>query len=257
VNRTIPTGARYDKADLIIENIGFAKRAARRFHQHHQYFNVDLDDIEGAALLGLCDAARRFDGSKGMLFQTYCYFRVRGAMYDLLRRGSGIKRKHWASLVREHRSEREAGRMDDSQSKQLPYVFARNSEELGSLASIVEEVGIRLELNSRQEVIGISYAYDSDPEMFALVSSSRRYLRKLMQRLPERERRLLEMRYFSGKTFREIQASMDGMSKSWISRLHMRALSNLKTIIVEDAVRRGQDEFVTYGRGGEGHEHTV
>ncbi len=224
-------------AALVIEHIDYARRAARQFYYDRRKMGVELEDFEGAALLGLCDAARRFDESRGMPFHTFCFFRVRGAMYDLLRRANGISRNHYASLTRTGEPENEAAVSSNRSHAKLPYVFARNGLELGTLASIIEEVGIRLHLDDDREVIGCSYASDRDPERAAMLSNTRRYLKKLMRLLPERERRVLELRYFAGQTFDEIRASLKGATKSWISRLHARALDNLRAIIVEEATK--------------------
>jgi RNA polymerase sigma factor for flagellar operon FliA len=47
---------------------------------------VDRDDLMGAAELGLVEAARNFDPSRGVLFKTFAYYRIRGAIYDSLRK---------------------------------------------------------------------------------------------------------------------------------------------------------------------------
>jgi len=51
-----------------------------------KYPSVDRDDIIGAAELGLVEAANNFDPSRGVLFKTFAYYRIRGAIYDSLRK---------------------------------------------------------------------------------------------------------------------------------------------------------------------------
>src|SRR5215472_4811832 len=51
-----------------------------------KYPAVDRDDIIGAAELGLVEAANNFDPSRGVLFKTFAYYRIRGAIYDSLRK---------------------------------------------------------------------------------------------------------------------------------------------------------------------------
>src|SRR5215831_16572485 len=53
--------------------------------------SVDRDDLIGAAELGLVEAARNFDPSRGVLFKTFAYYRIRGAIYDALRRMGWLK----------------------------------------------------------------------------------------------------------------------------------------------------------------------
>src|SRR5205823_11819145 len=58
-------------------------------------------------------------------------------------------------------------------------------------------------------------------------------VRAAMEQLPEKERKLLEGYYFRGKTLEEAGAEI-GQSKSWASRLHARAIEELKRILAED-----------------------
>src|SRR5262245_16577406 len=49
---------------------------------------VDLDNLEAAGILGLVEAANRFEPERGVAFKTFAYTRIRGAIYDELRRNS-------------------------------------------------------------------------------------------------------------------------------------------------------------------------
>ena len=47
--------------------------------------NIDMDDLVSSGVVGLLDAASRFDSSRGIKFKTYAEFRIKGAMLDELR----------------------------------------------------------------------------------------------------------------------------------------------------------------------------
>src|SRR5271163_3268805 len=49
---------------------------------------VDAENLESAGILGLVEAANRFDPERGVKFETYVYMRIRGAVVDELRRNS-------------------------------------------------------------------------------------------------------------------------------------------------------------------------
>lgn len=49
---------------------------------------IDLDNLEAAGMLGLVEAANRFEPERGVSFKTFAYTRIRGAIYDELRRNS-------------------------------------------------------------------------------------------------------------------------------------------------------------------------
>src|SRR5882724_3392753 len=53
--------------------------------------SVDRDDVIGAAELGLVEAAQNFDPTRGVLFKTFAYYRIRGAIYDSLRKVGRLK----------------------------------------------------------------------------------------------------------------------------------------------------------------------
>jgi RNA polymerase sigma factor for flagellar operon FliA len=58
-------------------------------------------------------------------------------------------------------------------------------------------------------------------------------VRGAIQQLPERERQLMELYYYSGKNLEEAGAEM-GLSKSWACRLHARAIHLLRDALVDD-----------------------
>src|SRR6266404_5239797 len=51
---------------------------------------VDVDNLEAAGVLGLVEAANRFEPERGIAFKTFAYTRIRGAIYDELRRNSPL-----------------------------------------------------------------------------------------------------------------------------------------------------------------------
>src|SRR5690606_1241582 len=54
--------------------------------------SVQLDDLLQAGMIGLLEAAQKFDGSKCASFETYAGIRIRGAIVDEMRRGDWVPR---------------------------------------------------------------------------------------------------------------------------------------------------------------------
>lgn len=226
---------------LILENIPFAKRMAAHFHRKRTNLGFDLEDIEGAAMLGLCDAASRFEPDRGMMFRTFAYFRIKGAMFDLLREG-GIQRRQFNRMVKNQEAFDNARSQDATESKKeperdcaerIPYAFARTLQELADLMRTIDAIGIQIYISQSGEA-ELSYADAIGPEDATVVRSVRRYLRRLIRRLPERQQAILEKRYFEEQTFDQISEQLGGISKSWISRMHTAALDSLKVMLEED-----------------------
>lgn len=64
-----------------------ASRIARRLPR-----SVNVDDLVGAGTIGLMEAMDRFDPEGGRTFETYAEFRVKGAIFDELRKGDPLNR---------------------------------------------------------------------------------------------------------------------------------------------------------------------
>ena len=233
--------------EFVVKNTTYARKLARQFYRDRKHFEIDIEDFEGAALLGLCDAARRYDPEKGMAFQTYAYFRIRGAMYDQMRRGGGIPRRFFHQLVKgeqldtNEEDEKEPSEENKDDKNQLPYAFAKNFAELASLAAIVSEVGVRLHQNSERETFELSYCEQSSPEDAIIANNTMSYLQKLVSQLPENQRRVLEYRYFQGLTIEQMREKFVDVSRSWVSRLHAKAIESLRMVSEqanEDCVTR-------------------
>lgn len=74
---------------LVVNNLDLVQIIARLVHRRLPR-RIELDDIESAGRIGLMDAARKFDPTKGFKFRTYAMRRVRGAMQDWIRESSGF-----------------------------------------------------------------------------------------------------------------------------------------------------------------------
>src|SRR6201991_2545393 len=89
----------------IVAGLPFVEALARRMAASLPP-TIDLGDLVQDGVLGLIDAANRFDESRGIKFETFAERRVRGAMIDALRKDA------WPRGVRRQRRELEAARED-------------------------------------------------------------------------------------------------------------------------------------------------
>jgi RNA polymerase sigma factor (sigma-70 family) len=74
-----------ETARRVRAHVGLARNIARRLARRYDML-LDRGDIEGYAMLGLCEAARRFDHRRGEAFVAFAARRIRGAVLDQLRR---------------------------------------------------------------------------------------------------------------------------------------------------------------------------
>ena len=93
----------HDQRERIAAGLPFVESLARRVASSMPH-SIELGDLVQDGMLGLIDAACRFDEARGIKFETFAERRVRGAMIDALRRDA------WPRGVRRQRRELEAAR---------------------------------------------------------------------------------------------------------------------------------------------------
>src|SRR5471030_3373720 len=87
----------------IVASLPFVESLARRMAATMPN-SIDVGDLVQDGVLGLIDAANRFDEDRGIKFETFAERRVRGAMIDALRKDA------WPRGVRRQRRELDAAR---------------------------------------------------------------------------------------------------------------------------------------------------
>ncbi len=212
---------------LIEEHVDYARGLALRiFRDLGEPSTIDLDDLIAYGLRGLTEAAQRFDPTRGAAFNTFSYYRIRGAVYD------GLRETGWLNR-RMARARADAG-MDEFLANQAD----RQAEVTAgkqTTAQVAEDLANTLDdlatifLTAMDGSAGHPELPDENApradekvEMEQTTTS----LRRAMQTLDERERRLLELHYFQGLSLSDAGAQV-GASRSWASRLHSKAINSL------------------------------
>ena len=97
----MPDERRRDR--LVEENVDYVRALAGQIREHLTA-SVDLEDLVAYGLKGLIEAADRFDPRQRVRFTTFAYYRIRGAMFDGLRRMGWLKRGAYARARLEERA---------------------------------------------------------------------------------------------------------------------------------------------------------
>jgi RNA polymerase sigma factor for flagellar operon FliA len=185
-----------------------------------------MEDIVSYGREGLLAAARTFDAARGVPFRRWANIRVRGAVIDGVRANSALPRSVYARLratdgadrARDGLAEEEAGRPPRSQED----ADKRISEYLAGVATAIAIGFASASPDDHGE------ATDRTPnaeERFARAQLLAR-IHESIHELPDAERTLLERHYFDDVTFEQAAAEL-GLSKSWASRLHTRAVETV------------------------------
>lgn len=205
--------------DLIEQYMPFATSVANRVAQTLAS-SVDYDELLCNARIGLLEAAKRYDNTQQVDFKTFAYYRIKGAIYDGLRRTGWVPRSVYTKIKMEEAANdylrfksEHSDNPDDDYEHQL-------IDTVNSLASIYV---ISLDANEDMDIEDESSA---DVEQKAQFTQIREHMRTAIDSLPEKEKKLIKMYYFQNRTLEEAGERLE-LSKSWTSRLHARALELL------------------------------
>ncbi len=192
--------------------------------------SVQVNDLIQAGMIGLIEAARGYDPSRGASFETYAGIRIRGAMIDEIRRNDWVPR----SVHRKLRQVTEALRAVEARhgrSAEEHEVAAALGIGLDEYHRILQDAsGSRLfSLDDEDNGLadGLQDA-DSDPYIGVSNEEFRRKLAGTVATLPDRERLVLSLYYEQELNLREIGQVM-GVTESRVSQIHSQALARLKT----------------------------
>jgi len=227
-----------ERARLIEEHIDIPVRAAKmiypRVREHLQF-----DELVSLGNQGLAESASRYDPTKGASFKTFAWYRVQGAIIDGIRRMTVLPRRVWHRLVAlraaadylENRGERDAGaRAQGTPEADGAEALAKIKQSIAAIRTMY-----MTSLEAHTEKTGFdpaAHEEDSPDKQIDLRRISSK-LADAIAKLPERERKLLELHYYDGLNLLEAGEKM-GISKSWASRMHGQAVDRLRKIINPD-----------------------
>lgn len=179
-----------------------------------------------AGYLGLVEAAERYDKSVCSDFRGFAFLRIRGAVIDSVRAGSEISARAYRILrALEAANDTALDQLLSSGKKSTPEKEKRNlTHALEYLAN--SALAHRLQKKGPSEPSPGHSSDNPEEELYLKRESAR--LREIVTSLPDRERTIIEQFYFQGKRFIDIADEEVGLSKSWISRLHSRALTMIR-----------------------------
>jgi RNA polymerase sigma factor for flagellar operon FliA len=192
---------------------------------------VELDELLSFGREGLLDAARRFDATRGVPFRAYASYRVRGAIYDGVRKISRLPRRTHerlnglaaaASVSEGALEDVSAGPVKGSDKAAADAALA---EHLASLATAMA-IGLVAQTVRGGEEGGISLDPALDPEEAYASAELLKVVRMAIADLPHEEAELVRRHYLEGERFDRVATDL-GLSKSWASRLHTRAMGRL------------------------------
>ncbi|MCO6430051.1 MAG: sigma-70 family RNA polymerase sigma factor [Deltaproteobacteria bacterium] len=193
------------------------------------------DELVAAGFLGLVEAAGRYDFSSQAAFKTFAFLRIRGAMIDAIRQTAHLS----------GRAYRYAKALSAAQElrEQMLHEYKHHgshhpAEKLSNILDYLAKgvTAFRLSMSDAEDELNQQSELMPTPEQEISHKQVKRKLWQLVETLPEKERYIITQHYYYGRSFVEIASESDGMSKSWVSRLHARALDRLKEAAIQDDI---------------------
>jgi RNA polymerase sigma factor for flagellar operon FliA len=188
--------------------------------------SVDIDDLIGYGQIGLSEAAKAYDPTRGVKFSTFAYYRVRGAIFDGLTMMSWFRRSPSRDVKFDQMAnevlEEQSGETSQSNTTSLGN-DGRWLKDLSASLAVVYLAGDRSEGQPESQVVDASM-----PTPQAEVSQDEVHdrLTALVDSLSGQEGALIRAAYYEGLSLTDA-ARRIGVSKSWASRLHAQTLKRL------------------------------
>jgi len=243
VNGVASHAVRLGKRDrVVLEHLPLVKAIALRVHENLPV-HVDLDDLVHAGILGLFDAASKYNPEKKVVFSSYAKHRIKGAILDSLRQ------LDWAS-----RDLRRRHKQLEAVTRDLAATLQRNPTE----AEVAEKLGVEVDrwrqmmvdLRSVGLVSASTRANDQEdlpapdfpskpetqPDRMCARQQLRNVLADAMKCLPERYQKVVLLYYTNEMTMKEIGGIL-GINESRVSQIHKSALEKMAVVLQSNGIR--------------------
>lgn len=227
VYTAVYTKSEKDQGEVLIrEHMSLVNRIAHHLAARLPT-SVEVGDLIQTGMLGLLDAAKNYNATRGASFETYAGIRIRGAMLDELRRCDWAPR----SVQRKARQLAEATRIVENQ-KQSHASDGEVAEQLGLSIQEYHDMArdasvYRVVCFETDETLDVDAYREAGPEEAIHNSAFHGELAGGISNLPEREKLVMSLYYDEELNLREIGEVL-GVSESRVCQIHSQALNRLR-----------------------------
>lgn len=201
---------------------------------HTQYEKEDMIHI---GVLGLIDAFQRYDSGKGIPFQHYAKWRIRGSIIDEMRKSGKVSRDKMKKIKQFYQAQNDLRQqlMREPSDEEICRVLSIARQELYDIEENIhylsqyslEEVLFSGDEGEFERMDVLEDKRIQTPEEELLEKERKERLAEAVEKLPERERLILDLYYKEELTLKEI-AGVLGVSLSRVSQIHGKTLLKLR-----------------------------
>ena len=230
-----------DRSQLIREHMPLVEIVVQRMVPQVPSF-MTRDDMTSAAMEGLIDAANKYDPGKGAQFKTFAEYRIRGAIFDEMRKldwfSRSLREKHNQLSQTMLRLERKLGRSPDEE--EMAAALDMSLEQYHDTLAQVSHLGcVSLNETLDHSEEGRSFldnlVQDGGPTPLELIESQEMtaLMADIIDELSKKEKLVIALYYYEELTQKEI-AEVIGVTEGRVSQLHSQALIKLKVKLLNN-----------------------
>jgi RNA polymerase sigma factor FliA len=225
--------AKMSKRDrVVLEHLPLVKAIAVRVHENLPV-HVDLDDLVHAGVLGLFDAATKYNPDKKVAFSSYAKHRIKGAILDSLRQldwaSRDLRRRHkqLEAATRELASELQRQPTEQEIADRLGVDVERWRQMMLDMRS-VGLISASTRANDHDELPAPDFPStpETQPDNMCAKEQLRSMLGQAMGTLPDRYKKVVVLYYTNEMTMKEIGGVL-GINESRVSQIHKSALEKM------------------------------
>jgi RNA polymerase sigma factor for flagellar operon FliA len=214
-----------ERRRLIADHLDLARNIAGRLARRYASL-MSPEDVDGPAMVGLCEAAARFDRTRAEPFVAFAERRIRGAILDELRRLGTHGRVVYQRQRRSAAARRAIARADQDPTDE------RVAKHLGLSLETVQKDAQR---NTRvhDDISGLPWPGDS-PDVQVERAQILVYLAQAREVLPEQEAAVINLHYDAGMSLAKVACALR-LTPTRVAELHETAVARLR-----DGLRDGE-----------------
>ena len=213
--KTYREASAYRRRDsLVLENLGLVKQILGRIKPRLPQ-SVDFESLESAGVLGLVEASHQFDEDQGVSFRTFAYRRVRGAIFDELRRNCPLPQDLMGQV----------SRVRGAMERLSPPVTTERIANACDLSVHQVEVclaGIRLSNPVSFTEHNVRASDVHEVSLPLEIEEAKQMLADCIEQLPDKQRHVLTLYHLEKMQMKEISHVMN-LSVSSVSRILAKA----------------------------------
>lgn len=221
---------------LVLYYAGLVNSIARRAAAVSGNY-IDIEDMVSFGMIGLIKAVEKYDTDKGVTFETYATYRIRGEIIDYMRRNDWVPRGV-RKRIQEIEKAIESFKNENSREPTAEELSVKLGVKENDIAQALGD-SARLSTISFEEMIhdtvkvDCNFVSDETPETALAQNELIEALAAAIDSLSEREKLVISLYYHEELTLKEISVVMS-VSESRVSQIHTRAVKTLKKVMMND-----------------------